>query len=370
MDSPDEILEGLLAKVQPDLTISRIADEGVRERVEGVSRRLRSRTGVRLLLACMLARTHRPEVDPRKPFTEIGDINSFSGRTYDEQFLIPFINRHRLLCNPTPAFLTPALRGIDRPLLASQDLVGGPRWLSWNALLLLEDVFAGRAVAQEVAAEAIRFLLLMRNEGDSRRAMLLARLQRNTDAWPLASEAIVTLISQHWACRNSRRLPVLVLEAAYVAVEEKLGQRTRPMKAYSLADTLLGIEVSLVNDEGIRTVYEMKMKRVTRNDIDDALTKVARSDPRIDNYLFVTIDPIDDDVREYAVGLYEQTAGAEIAVLDCLGFLRHFLHLFHRSRADFLNAYQALVLNEPDSAVSAALKEAFLALRQAAESGE
>ena len=138
--------------------------------------------------------------------------------------------------------------------------------------------------------------------------MLLARLQRNTDAWPLASEAIVTLISQHWACRNSSRLPVLVLEAAYVAVEEKLGQRTRPMKAYSLADTLLGIEVSLVNDEGIRTVYEMKMKCVTRNDIDDALTKVARSDPRIDNYLFVTTDPIDDDVREYAVGLYEQTA--------------------------------------------------------------
>jgi hypothetical protein len=36
----------------------------------------------------------------------------------------------------------------------------------------------------------------------------------------------------------------------------------------------------------------------------------------------------------------------------------------------FLDRYQALVLEEPDSAVSQPLKEAFLALRQAAESEE
>ena len=34
-----------------------------------------------------------------------------------------------------------------------------------------------------------------------------------------------------------------------------------------------------------------------------------------------------------------------------------------------LNAYQALVLHEPDSALSQTLKEAWLVLRQAAESG-
>jgi len=57
-------------------------------------------------------------------------------------------------------------------------------------------------------------------------------------------------------------------------------------------------------------------------------------------------------------------------VLDCIGFIRHFLHLFHRARAEFLKNYQALVLVEPDSAVSQSLKEAFLALRKAAETGE
>ena len=57
-------------------------------------------------------------------------------------------------------------------------------------------------------------------------------------------------------------------------------------------------------------------------------------------------------------------------MLDCIGFLRHFLHFFHRVRIEFLNTYQSLVLDEPGSAVSQPLKEAFLTLRQAAESDE
>jgi hypothetical protein len=86
-------------------------------------------------------------------------------------------------------------------------------------------------------------------------------------------------------------------------------------------------------------------------------------------YIFITNDVIDDDVRNRASQCYEKTGGTKVVVLDCIGFLRHFLHLFHRSRIEFLNAYQGLVLSEPDSAVSQPLKEVFLALRRAAEAG-
>jgi DNA adenine methylase len=55
-------------------------------------------------------------------------------------------------------------------------------------------------------------------------------------------------------------------------------------------------------------------------------------------------------------------------VLDCVGFVRHFLHFFHRRRQRFLDNYQKLVLDEPTSSVSQPLKEAFLALRAVAES--
>ncbi len=205
-------------------------------------------------------------------------------------------------------------------------------------------------------------------------AMLLNRLRRNSDSAPLSSKGIIILISQHLACKRSKRLPVLLVEAVYQAVEGRLGQSTPPLKAYVLpgkqTDAQGVIEVSLVNGEGVHTVIEMTRRPVTRDDIDDALAKIAHSYPRIDNYLFVTTDVIDEDVRAYAASLYEETGGTEVAVLDCIGFIRHFLHLFHRSRTAFLNAYQELVLGEPDSAVSAALKEAFLVLRHAAESGE
>lgn len=97
---------------------------------------------------------------------------------------------------------------------------------------------------------------------------------------------------------------------------------------------------------------------------------MADQTDRIDNYIFITTDRIDEDVREYALTFYESTGGTEIAILDCLGFIRHFLHLFHRLRINFLDAYQELVLIEPESAVNQPLKEAFLTLRQAAESDE
>ncbi len=76
---------------------------------------------------------------------------------------------------------------------------------------------------------------------------------------------------------------------------------------------------------------------------------------------------IDEEVSEYAKSLYSQI-GIEIAILDCLGFVKHFLHFFHRHRIIFLNTYQDLVLNEAHSSVSQPLKESFLILRKTAES--
>jgi len=112
----------------------------------------------------------------------------------------------------------------------------------------------------------------------------------------------------------------------------------------------------------------MKMKRVTIGDIDLAVQeKLSRTTHRIENYIFITTERIDPEVSEYAKSMYDRM-NVEFVILDCIGFLRHFLHLFHRHRLTFLDAYQELLLAEPESAVSQPLKEVFLALRQAAES--
>ncbi len=371
--TPHDILHGIFQKASA-ASASAIADTAIRERLDYVCRCMGNRAGVRLLMACLLAKLHQPDVDPRKPYTEIGGVDSFSGRTYDERYLTAFINEHRLPVNQTTAFLTPTLRNINHALTTDIELVGRPRELYKNTLALLEDVARQRINAESLLVETVRTLMLMRDEKLARITALLEAQKQNRGALPLSSEAIITLLSQHLACKNASRLPVLIVAAAYKAAQERLGEHILPLLAHNAADLQTGalgdVEICLTGENTAVTVYEMKMKRVSADDIDAAALKIARAPHRIHNYLFVTTDTIDPGVAEYAASFYEKLDGTEIAVLDCVGFLRHFLHLFHRLRANYLDAYQDLLLAEPDSAVSQSLKEVFLALRQAAESGE
>lgn len=391
---PQDILEQLQQRAAANLFTPAIADVTLQEQVDYVCRCLSNRAGVRLLMACLLAKLAEPHVDPRKPYTEIGDSDSFSGRTYDERYITPFINHHRLPVNPTTAFLTPTLRNRNQALTRDQTLVGRPRALYQTTLELLDDVAAERVTAQDLLTEILRILMLLRDEKLARISALLQSLDRSQDAPPLSSEAIITLISQHLACKNASRLPVLVVAAAYDIAGPALKEQRLALQAHNAADlqtgslgdleittrqpsTVEGIEadslenaVTEADRAEIVTVYEMKLKRVTQDDIEGAIAKIARAKAPIQNYLFVTTEAIDPAVTAYANSFYQRSQGIEIAILDCISFLRHFLHLFHRQRTHYLNAYQALVLQEPDSAVSQTLKEAFLALRQTAESDE
>jgi len=374
MPTPREILDSLLLKATKRGNKPAVADTAILERIDYVCRCLGNRAGVRLLMSCMLAKLHRPEVDPRKPYTEIGGKDSFSGRTYDEQHLSSFISANRLPCNSTTAFLTPALRNQDSVLTTKTVLVGRPPQVYKDAVQLLDDVARGKVSPEAVLTDAIRILVSVRDDKAARMKGLVAALKHGDDALPLPTEEIVTLLEQHLACKHSSRLPVLIVAAAYQAAEDRLGEKACVLKGHLSADEQSGamgdVEVCLVNDESVVTVYEMKAKRVTQGDIERALQKIVGRDPRIDNYIFITTGGIDDEIREYAAKMYEQTNGTEIAILDCIGFVRHFLHLFFRLRIRFLDAYQALLLAEPESAVNQPLKEAFLTLRQAAESDE
>jgi len=179
---PAQILENIYQRAASSLNNPVIQDAEIRERVEFVCRCLSNRSGVRLLMSCMLGKIHRPEVDPRKPYTEIGGEDCFSGRTYDEQHLTHFINSHRLPCNSTTAFLTPALRNMNQALTTDRDLVGQPRELYSKTLFLLDDVAQGRIPADIVFVETVRILLQMRNEKLKRMESLLETLKHKEGA--------------------------------------------------------------------------------------------------------------------------------------------------------------------------------------------
>lgn len=325
-----------------------------------------------MLITCALAKIHRPSIDIRKPYTEIGDADCFSGRNdYDETHVWPFALQHGLPVNSTTAFLTPGFRTINVPLAPPLVISGRPKRMYTDTIQLLDDVYQGRITAEELLVETLRQLLLLKQEQESRMKQLLDELNTGDQGIPLSSEDIVSLIEQHLKSPKSSRLPVLVVAAAYKAAMQHLGECARPLYSHNAADLQTGalgdVEITLISDDNVITSYEMKAKEVTKGDIELAVEKVANSEMRVDNYIFITTAKIDKDVSEYAISLYRATGGIEFVILDCIGFLRHFLHLFHRLRLDFLNAYQELVLQEPNSAVNQPLKEVFLTLRRAAE---
>lgn len=176
-------------------------------------------------------------------------------------------------------------------------------------------------------------------------------------AAPIVNEPEIIIIRLEYVCRNiQNRAAVRLLLACLLAKVHKPSVDIRkPYTQIGDPDCYSG-------------------RKATQDDVARAIQKInertQQTGYKIDNYIFITTDIIDEPVKEYAASIYEITGGIEIVILDCISFVRHFLHLFHRWRMQFLEAYQTLVLAEPESAVSQPLKEAFLALRQAAESVE
>lgn len=97
----------------------------------------------------------------------------------------------------------------------------------------------------------------------------------------MSSEQIVILLTQHLASKNSSRLPVLIVAAAYQTVANLTGENTKALQAHNAADKQTGafgdIEITLSNDQNIVTVYEMKDKRVNKSDIEIAIKKIIGS---------------------------------------------------------------------------------------------
>jgi DNA adenine methylase len=364
---PLDILESLFEKANGDLSNSAVKSETLRQKIEQICRCNTNKAPIRFLMSCLLARIHNPQVDIRKPYTEIEGEDTYSGRFYDEKFVELLVHKYRLPCNPTTAYLTPAFRNLDRLLTTDLVLVGRPRDVYVSALEVLEQVHIRAEAAADMLQEIIRLLLIIKYEDEQRMEQLIADLKQ-TDVLPLSSEQIVTLLTQHLSCKHSSRLPVLIVTAAYQTVKDMVGETNKPLEAHNAADKQTGslgdVEIVLTNEDKIVTCYEMKDKRVIKTDIDVALQKLPTN--KLDNYVFITTDVIETEVAEYAKSLYEKT-GIEFAILDCVGFIRHFLHFFHRQRNTFLNIYQEMVLSEHTSAVPQPLKEAFLALRRVAE---
>lgn len=340
------------------------------DKVYKICSNIRIKAPIRFVLSCCVAKIDNPGIDIRKPYTEIKGSDVYSGRSYDEKYIQAIIEEHDLPCNATTAYLTPAFRNRNTVMLPDTELLGRNPELYQTALELLQLVYKEKIKPDDLFKEIVKQLIFIRNQNEQRIDQLLRTLKGTSNENYLSSEQIVSLLTQHLSLKNTSRLPVLIVAAAYEAVSDIIKERINQLNAHNAADKRTGaigdIEIVLVNDKNVLTSYEMKSKKVTKNDIDIAIKKILKANNRIDNFIFITTEIIEKDVEEYAKQIYD-LSGVEIAILDCIGFIKHFLHFFNRRRSLFLEKYQELVLAEPNSSVNQPLKEAFLAFRQAFE---
>jgi hypothetical protein len=336
-----------------------IDDEQLLKKVMFICRNIKNKAPIRFLLSCLVAKLDNPTVDVRKPYTSIPGDDHFSGRRYDEGFVQQLIKEFNLPCNHTTAYLTPAFRNGNEVMRPGLKLEGRPPEIYSYTLEVLDAVFHEEIAVELLMGEILRQLIIVRDQQSRRINELLEALTTTLGGQPLSSEEVITLIEQHLNCPNASRLPTLTVAAAYNTVSGLLGEQIRTLKAHNAADRQTGalgdVEIVLTSEDSVVTCYEMKHKRVTIFDIDATLPKLAEHGVHLNNYIFITTEPVDDQVMVYAKSLYSRT-GVEFGILNCIAFLRHFLHLFHRHRVQFLENYQSLVLSEPDSSVSQPLK--------------
>ncbi len=332
--------------------------------------RNQNKAPIRYLMSGMVAKIEKPTINLYKPISALGGEDAYEGRGYDERVVEPYVLKHQLPCNATTAFLTPSFRKIDRPLAREMFATSRPPEPYYWMMDVIAYVELYPQKAEAVLLEIIRNLIAIKAENDQRLQEQLAVIKAGSEITMLSSEEIVNLIVQHIRCKNSSRLPVLVVAAAYASVKDLIGEKARELLSHQAADRQTGalgdVEITLLAEDDTITGYEMKNKAVLRTDIEKSIEKMVKYSSHIDNYIFITTESIDREVDEYAKSLYREM-GTEVVILDCIGFLRHFLHFFHRRRIQFLDNYQELVLKEPTSSVSQALKDAFLTLRVVAQ---
>lgn len=332
--------------------------------------RNQNKSPIRYLMSGLVAKIEKPTINLRKPTTALGGDDAYEGRGYDERIVEPYVLKYQLPCNATTAFLTPSFRTINRLLAREMFANSRPPEPYFQMMDVIEYVELYPEKAENVLLEIIRNLIAIKNENELKIQAQLDLIKAGSEITTLSSEEIVNLVVQHLHCKNTSRLPVLIVAAAYMSVSDLIGEKARGLLSHQAADRQTGalgdIEITLTSEENLVTCYEMKCRAIQEIDIEKSIGKICAHGQHIDNYIFITTEAIGKDVADYAAGLYREM-GVEVVVLDCIGFLRHFLHFFHRRRIQFLDCYQTLVLNEPTSSVSQALKDAFLALRVAAQ---
>ena len=353
-----------------DCNHSFINDDILRSKIYDISTNKDNRAVVRLVLSCSFAPLINSKFDPLKPYTEIGGEEAFSGRNIDESYIQQIIDDKSIgKCNATTAFLTPALRNRNESLDRIAKFNGRPESLYKDAVYVLKEVSKNKEMAEDIIKEIFRILICLELKEKENIKAAISNLKGKSS---YSSREIIDLIRQHLLCKRSSRLPVLVIAAAFKVIEDLKIYKVKEISMHNAADNQtenIGDVEVYSTSSNLLIAFEVKKRKINRHDVNVALEKIAKlKDIGIASYIFITTENIENDIINYVAELSIEY-DIDLRVMDCLAFLEHYLTIFFDKRRGFLDKYQSLLIDEPESAVSHDLKEIFLSLRKIMEEG-
>jgi len=281
-----------------------------------------------------------PEQDVRNHQTSIQQ--GYSGRTFDTQFITPFMKAKKFPAMAESGWLT---RSLEQKVPYNMHYTGAitPKNLKNAFLSVLQDV--NPANADAYLAYLLQGLILQRNKY----SIDLAK----PTALPIASilEVLEKQFHYRYQADGAARLPVLAIYSAYQALMPELkrfhGKTLLPLESHTSADRRSGRigDIDMVDDKD-RAFEAVEVKygiTVTRQMVKDAFEKFSKT-PVNRYYILSTAKPapaemagIEDEIRRI-----KSVHGCQLIVNGVMETLKYYLRLLDNSY-EFIGHYVYLL---------------------------
>jgi hypothetical protein len=257
-----------------------------------------------VFLGCILARLNNPSIDIHKPYMKHGE-NAYNGRTLDERVVNPFLHEKRIPSSRAP-FLSTFRRGVQ---FVEATIIGTQDKVAFASFLALVD-HAASETNNENLLNILRYALYRFIQLREASHIALSRLHR------ISLEQFDVLVAGLLATPSGGRLPVMLVEAAFTAINETYGLNwVIEVQGINVADSTGGAggDITIRKENQIVLAAEVTERPVNRTRVTATFqTKIATVG--IADYLFLLTSRVDDEVLQQARQYFSQ--GYEINFLE------------------------------------------------------
>jgi hypothetical protein len=277
-----------------------------------------------VLLGCILAKIQDRSINIHKPYLAHG-TDAFSGRTLDERVVNPFLHEKRMPSS-RGAYLSTFRRSVPFEPATRKGLKYKE---AYDSLLEILDQVneANRRQLTSLLRYSISRFIQLRDAAN----VQVVRLQR------ISLEQYDRLIDGLLRTPSGGRFPVIIIEAALTAINERFGLNwTIEVQGINVADRPAGAggDIMVRSGDTLLLAAEVTERPVERDRVVATFqTKIAQQG--IEDYLFFVRTQVDEDVQRQARQYFAQ--GHEVNFLDMSVWLRTMLATVGRAGRDVFN---------------------------------